>query len=112
MNRLKQWMDTASGTEQEEMARRAGTSRQYLYKLAAPTSRLYAREARPELAASIEAATAVMHRESKGRLPRVYRTDLNSACRGCAFAAKCLGNAIVPGEFQVINDGDEGNSAD
>lgn len=112
MNRLKQWMDAASGPEQEELARRAATSRQYLYRLAAPGDLLYAREARPALAAAIEEATALMHRESKGRLPRVYRTDLNSACRGCAFAAKCLGNAIVPAEFKVINDGDEGNSAD
>jgi hypothetical protein len=99
-NALKAWMTAASTTEQEELARRVGTSRMYLYTLANPSAK-YGREPRPELAIKIEHASRDMHRESKKRLPMVLRTDLNSHCRGCHFAQKCLSNAQY---FDIIDE--------
>lgn len=99
-NALKAWMTEASTTEQEEMARRVGTSRMYLYALANPNSR-YGREARPELAIKIEHATAEMARESKRRLPRVLRTDLNGHCKACHFAQRCLSDAQY---FDIVDE--------
>jgi hypothetical protein len=32
-----------------------------------------------------------MARSSKGRLPRLYRTDLSDACANCDYARKALG---------------------
>lgn len=101
MNQLKTWLAAASGPEQEELARRAGTSRQYLYKLANSTKG-YARTAKAGLAAAIEQATAAMNRESKARLPRVYRTDLNTDCRACPYAQKCLGEAAIASHFVIV----------
>jgi hypothetical protein len=103
VNALKVFMRLASADEQQQLADRAGTSRQYLYKLA-NTKTNYARHAKPGLAIAIETVTGEMHRETKGRLPRVYRTDLNHDCRGCAFAQKCLGLKAVASEFDALGD--------
>lgn len=99
-NALKAWMKAASTTEQEALAQRVGTSRMYLYALANPGSK-YHREPRPELAIRIEAATAEMRRESKKRLPRVLRTDLNKHCAECHFARRCLGGAV---DFDILDE--------
>lgn len=99
-NALHAWMRAASTVEQEELARRAGTSRAYLYAMANPSAK-YHREPRPELAIRIEHASAEMRRESKGRLPYVLRTDLNKHCRECKFAQKCLSNAQF---FDILDE--------
>lgn len=71
------------------MASLLGTSRSMLYQISGgfkPVS--------PERGAEMERAAAGMHRESLGRLPLLYRTDVVSACRGCEFARQCLGNVV------------------
>lgn len=99
-NALHSWMRAASTTEQEELARRAGTSRAYLYAMSNPSAK-YHREPRPELAIRIEHAADEMRKESKGRLPRVWRTDLNQHCRECKFAQRCLGDAAF---FDILDE--------
>lgn len=99
-NALHAWMRAASTTEQEELARRSGTSRAYLYALANPNTK-YHREARPELAIRIEHAAHDMHKESQKRLPRVLRTDLSTPCRECKFAQRCLSDAQF---FDIIDE--------
>ena len=95
---LKTWMRAATPDEQRLLAERCGTSRQYLYQLAGGL-----RFASPELAMAIERETLAMHKASKDRLPVIYRTDLSPVCRGCEFAKKCLGAAIVTrGEFEPV----------
>lgn len=101
MNAIKQWMRLATTAEQEELAKLAGTKRSYLYHLAGEKATNYAREPLPKLAAAIESASAVMHKKTKGRLPLIYRTDLVTACRECAFAQKCLGAAAVRSDFPI-----------
>lgn len=99
-NALHFWMREASTAEQEELARRVGTSRTYLYALSKPSPN-YKREARPDLAIRIEHATREMRRESKNRLPLVWRTDLAAVCRGCEFAQKCLGSKA---RFDIVDE--------
>ncbi len=114
MNLLKQWMRAATPEEQQLLAHRVGTTRTYLYHLSAGEETTYKREPKPELAAAIERETAAMHRASKGRLPRVYRTDLVKACANCAFAQKCLGAAAVRADFPIVTtqtlDEDDGHA--
>jgi hypothetical protein len=106
---LRAWVRQATPAEQEALATKVGTSRAYLYHLAAGEGTNYRREPKAALAAAIERETIVMARSSNGRLPVVYRTDLNSTCRGCDFARRCLGDAVVVrSEFPVVDDGDEG----
>jgi hypothetical protein len=93
VNNLKAWMRIASPEEQESLAAAAGTSRKYLYHLANDHSS-YAREASPDLSRKLEAAARPLAAENP-RLPRLLRVDLNSACRNCDFAAKCLGEHII-----------------
>lgn len=101
---LKAWLRAATPSEHETLAARAGTSRQYLFHLAAGDDKAYKREPSAALAAAIERETKVMAKASKGRLPIVWRTDVNSTCRQCEFAAKCLGDAIVTaGEFPIVD---------
>lgn len=101
MSALKAWMYAAGPEQQHELARRAGTSRQHLYQLAGGF-----RQASAELAAKIERGTAELHKESRGVLPRVYRTDLNAACRDCEYAQRCLKGRAVVSEFDYVPDGD------
>lgn len=88
--KLKTWMHAASTKEQQELARRAKTTRAYLYVLANSTSE-HSREARPSLAARIERAVVAM-REKNAKLPVVTRTDLNTDCRNCEYAKACAIN--------------------
>lgn len=101
MTPLKLWMRAATADEQLDLAQRVGTSRTYLYHLAAEEGAGYRREPSPVLAAAIESATRDMHKASGGRLPRIYRTDMVSACRECAFAKKCLGEIALRAEFPL-----------
>lgn len=98
VNMLKLWMRTASPAERDRLAARVKTSRGNLEQYAGGF-----RQPSALRGAVIERATAEMHRTSKGRLPKVYRTDLVKACRQCEFAEKCLGKAvIVRAEFEVV----------
>lgn len=106
VTQLKAWMRAATPSEQEFMAKAVGTSRNYLYMLGASEDKAYAREPKPRLAAAIERVSADMHRSSKGRLPRIYRTDLVSACRECEFAQKCLKSAAVRSDFPIVTEAD------
>jgi hypothetical protein len=98
---LKHWMTLASTPEQEALAHRAGTTRPYLYHLTSTNAKA-AREAQPALAKRIEEVTKDLHRASQGRLPVVYRTDLNAACRACEFARQCLGSKAVASDFDRL----------
>lgn len=89
MSKIRDWMQRASTKEQQELARRAKTSRAYLYVLSNSQGN-YTREARPALAARIEKGTLAM-RDKNAKLPPVMRTDLNTDCRNCEFAKKCMG---------------------
>lgn len=80
-------MQAATAAEQEDLASRIGSSRNYLYHLAGGF-----RSASPELGRAIELSTYDMRREIGERLPLVFRTDLAPACASCDFAKKCLGN--------------------
>lgn len=99
MNPMKHWMRAATAQQQADLAQRAGTSRQYLYHLAGGF-----RDASPELAARIERAALAMRRERGGRgLPELYRTDLNTACRDCEYAQRCLKGRAVVSEFDYVD---------
>ena len=95
---MKAWMAAATAEEQEVLAHRTQTTRGNLYQYAGGH-----REASASRAGAIEAATADMHRLSKGRLPKVYRTDLCEACRACQYAAKCLGSRAVVSAFPIVD---------
>jgi hypothetical protein len=97
MNSLKLWMRAATPDEQELLAERAGTSRQYLYQLSGGF-----RICSAELGSCIERETRVMAKASKARLPVVYRTDLVPACRACEYAHKCLGARAIASEFPIV----------
>lgn len=104
---LKAWLRAATPAEQELLATRSGTSAAYLRHLAAGEETNYRREPKASLAAAIERETKAMAKASKGRLPVVYRTDLNSTCRQCEFACRALGeDVVVRGEFLVVTAGD------
>lgn len=112
INPIKAWMRLASVPEQQRLAELAGTSHQYLFRLANSGTN-YARSAKAELAANIEAASVVLNRESKGRLPKLYRTDVNDTCRACPYANRCLGERAVASHFDVVQHvGEESGHAD
>jgi hypothetical protein len=100
MNIWKLWMRAATPEEQELMAQAIGTTRGMLYQYSSPEST--SRYPSPERAQAIEVQAAKMHRASLGRLPLVYRTDLNDSCRLCTFAQKCLGPAAVRADFPIV----------
>jgi hypothetical protein len=103
MNLLKQWRSVSTKEEQQLLAHRVGTTHTYLfYHLAADEATKYKREPDPELAKAIERETEAMHKASKGRLPRIYRTDLVKACAQCEFAQRCLGAAAVRADFEIV----------
>ncbi len=98
MNIFKTWMNAATATEQQQLADAIGTSRAYLYQISNENRGVGADRAR-----DIERHTATMHRASRGRLPKLYRTDLHEGCRGCEFAARCLGADVVArADFPVL----------
>lgn len=81
---LRLWMQAAQPEERQALAETIGTSVGQLYQYAGGH-----RNASAERAGRIEAATEAMHRASRGRLPRLYRTDLAEACRSCSYARRC-----------------------
>lgn len=107
LTQMRIWMRAATPDEQKLLAREAGTSRQYLYHLAAHDDSKYKREPSPAMAGAIERATQAMHKESNGRLPVIYRTDLSTACRNCEFAQKCLGPIAQRADFPLVTKGDD-----
>lgn len=84
MNAMKKWMAAATTGEQEQLAKLAGTSRDYLYQVASGH-----RTPLTKLAGRIEAAAKEIRKVSKGRLPELLRTDLSPVCAECPFAPKC-----------------------
>ena len=96
---MRSWMSAATIDEQELLAKRAATTRGHLYQLAGGH-----RQTSAALAGELERVTAEMHKASKGRLPRVYRTDLCTACQQCQYAAKCLGSRAVVSEFPIVDE--------
>lgn len=79
------------------MAAAIGSSRGMLYQISGGHSGVSA-----ERGITIEQLAARMHRESQGRLPLIYRTDLVEACRGCNFAQKCLGKRAVRSSPPIV----------
>lgn len=100
INPVRAWMHAATVAEQKELARRAGTTKGQLHQLGGGH-----RLASSGMAGRIEAASLEMHRESKGRLPKVFRTDLSEDCRACQYAARCLGQRAVISEFPIVSGG-------
>ncbi len=99
VNIFKLWMAAATPEEQELMAEHLGTSRGMLYQISGGYATVSASRG-----ILMEQAAARMHRESKGRLPLIYRTDMVEACRGCDFAQKCLGSRAVRADFPVVTE--------
>ena len=97
---LERFRELATTAERKELANTCGTSMEYLFYHVAKGRR----EPNPALAARIEEATIAMARSSKGRLPVVYRTEMNTACRGCKFAIRCLGDKAIAAEFEVLGE--------
>jgi hypothetical protein len=95
---IKNWMSIATADEREQLAAMVGTTAGNLYQLSGGH-----RQASAQMAGVIEAATAKMHKSSKGRLPKIYRTDLCMACQHCNYAQKCLGATAVISEFPIAN---------
>ena len=95
---MKNWMAVATVTEQETLAARVGTTRGMLYQYAGGH-----RTTSAERAGAIERATAEMHKSSKGRLPKIYRTDLAEACLQCSYAQKCLKGQAIVSEFPIVD---------
>ncbi len=100
---LRNWLKAATAAEQQELADAIPTSvntlRQYACRSRATSS---------ERAIAIEQAAAPITKRSKGRLPRLVRTDMSSACARCDFARKCLGMAAVASEFDTVKEGGAG----
>jgi DNA-binding transcriptional regulator YdaS (Cro superfamily) len=96
---IRAWMASATPEEQELLAQKVGTTRGQLYQLSGGH-----RQASAAMAGKIESATAEMHKHSKGRLPKIMRTDVCEACRGCQYAAKCLGSRAVVSDFPIVSE--------
>lgn len=95
---LERFRDLASQSEKQAVADACDTSFAYLWWHVAKGRR----EPDAMLAAKIEVATKLLSKQSGGRLPIVYRTEMNSACRACAFAARCLGDKAIASEFPLV----------
>lgn len=96
---MKAWMKAATQAERGALAAAVGTSVGMLIQYAGGH-----RDCSAERAGKIEAATAAMHKLSKGRLPKIVRTDLCDACRQCQYAAKCLGERAVVSDFPIVSE--------
>ena len=96
---MKNWMSVATVDEQITLAARVGTTRGMLYQYAGGH-----RTASADRAGAIERATAEMHKASRGRLPKIYRTDLAEACLQCEYAQRCLKGHAVISEFPIVDE--------
>lgn len=97
LSTLNVWMRQATTPEQEALAKAAGTTRGQLYQLANGH-----RKASPDAAHRLANASQALAKQSKGRLPELYVTDLCRVCAGCPYAQKALGNLALRGEFPVV----------
>ncbi len=97
MTPMKQLMHLATPEEQTELATAIGTTRNHLYQLAGGH-----RKASADMAGRIEDATTALHKASRGRLPRIYRTDLCAACQSCEYARKCIGGRAIVSELPIL----------
>lgn len=89
MTPLKAFRDAATLEEQEELAQRAGTTREYLF------SHLGIHRSVPmDKAEAVEAVTREMFTRTRGRTPVIYRTSLCETCNRCPFAREVLGDAV------------------
>lgn len=99
---LTLWLAEATPEERQQLAELAGTGVNYLSQLSGGH-----RSASPELARELERAAAAVRKQrspkARALLPVLLRTDLNAACRGCEFAEKCLGQAVVASEFRMLD---------
>lgn len=95
---LKVWMASATSDEQKLLAERVGTTVGMLRQYSGGH-----RQCSADTAGKIETVTATMHKASKGRLPKIVRTDICQACRACQYAAKCLGERAVVSEFPIVS---------
>lgn len=96
---MRLWMRRATPDERELMAYAVGTSPGTLDQYAGEH-----RQPSAERGREIEQVALEMHEHTKGRLPKLYRTDLVQACRNCEFARTCLGDAAVDrAEFPVVD---------
>lgn len=98
LSTLNVWMRLASTKEQELLAEMAGTTRNHLYQIANGH-----RKASPDAAHRLANASQALAKQSKGRLPELYVTDLCRVCAGCPYAQKALGNLALRGEFPVVS---------
>jgi hypothetical protein len=99
MNMMRLWMKKATEDERLLMAAEIGSTRGNLDQYAGGH-----RQPSAQRGADIEREAAVMHADSNGRLPLLYRTDLVEACRNCEFARKCLGSEVVGrADFPVVD---------
>ena len=97
---LHAWLRAATTAEQKELADATTKgSVNYLEQLAGGHRGCSAAKA-----GLIEDAAAPITKRSKGRLPRILRTDLSPACRRCPYAAKCLGLAAAASDFERIDE--------
>jgi hypothetical protein len=95
---LRTWLRAATVEERQELADAAASG-------SINSLEQYAgghRQCSAEKAIAIEQAAAPITKRSKGRLPRVLRTDLSAACRGCEFARRCLGQAADASDFEPL----------
>lgn len=81
---LNKWMKAASTAEQEQLAKLAGTSRDYLYHLACGN-----RQADSDLAGRIEQAAIKISKSAKRKLPKLTRKHISPACAKCPYNNKC-----------------------
>lgn len=97
---LHRWMRSATTAEQQALADAATRgSLNSLEQMAGGH-----RGCSASKAGLIETASAPITKLSKGRLPRILRTDLCGACRLCPHAAKALGMAAVASDFERIKE--------
>lgn len=87
MSTIKKWMADATPTQQEELARLAGTSRQYLYHLASDPDVRYHRKPTIELAVRLEEASRKVKPDPDGAKPfPLSRFELVPECASCPYA--------------------------
>lgn len=99
---LHTWLLAASRDEQQQLADAATNgSVNALFQYA-----LGHRNPSAEKAGLIETAAEPISRRSKGRLPRILRTDLSAACRECPYARRCLGVSASAGDFEPLKGGE------
>lgn len=99
---FRRWMDAASPEHKLALAERLETSRTVLYQYAMDPANPNAREFSPTRARLVEQFTLQLAKGDKTAPEGIYRTDMNSECRECDFAQKCLGSKAVASDFKFL----------